>query len=65
MPEQALGWFLGLVMEDEPFEVSLNTRICVGLYNVRFLSVMLPDNPSELSHMYVYMCLLSVMLLVV
>ena len=52
-------------MEDEPFEVSL-TRICVGLYNVRFLSVMLPDKPSELSHMYyVYMCLLSVMLLVV
>ena len=41
-------------MEDEPFEVSL-TRICVGLCNVRFLSVMLPDKPSELSHMYVCM----------
>ena len=55
---------LGLVMEDEPFEVSL-TRICVRLYNVHFLSVMLPDKPSELSHMYVYMSLLSVMLPVV
>ena len=51
-------------MEDEPFEVSL-THICVGLCNVRFLSVMLPDNPSELSHMYVCMSLLSVMLPVV
>ena len=64
MPEQALGWFLGLVMEDEPFEISL-TCICIGLYNVRFLSVMLPDKPSELSHMYVCMSLLSVMLPVV